>query len=70
MITNLNLFNQLLQVVMFQLTQTLHIRQIHRTILLALWANVFVNVIRFALQDSHTSAVEPVLAFVTADIEL
>lgn len=66
----LNLFDQLLQIVVLQLAEAFHVSEIHRIIALAVRADILVNKFGFALQNADAPAMEPILALVTANVEL
>lgn len=70
MTTHLNLFDQFLQIVKLLETQRLHVGKVDRIILVAIRAYVLVNVVCLALQYSNAPSVEPVLALITANVEL
>lgn len=64
------MFDQLLQIFVLQLTEAFHVGKIHRIVALAVRADVFINEFSFALQNANAPAMEPILALVTANVEL
>lgn len=66
----LNLFDEFLKAFVLLGAHLLHIRIVHRTILLTIRTNIFVDVFGFGLQNADTSAMEPVLTLVTANVKL
>jgi hypothetical protein len=47
----------------------LHISKVNRVVLLTIGADILVDEFGFALQNTHAFSVEPILTFVTADVE-
>lgn len=66
----LDLFHQLLEFFILFGTHILHVCEIDGIVLLTIGANIFVNTFGFTLQNAHTTTMEPVLTFVTANIKL
>lgn len=64
------LADHLAQLLVLGVAQRAHVRRLHRIALLALGADVLVDALRLRLHDAHAATVEPVLAFVAADVEL
>ena len=50
-------------------SKRLRVCKVNRVVLLTIWTNVFVNEVRFTLQDSNALSMEPILAFVATNVE-
>lgn len=68
-LAHLNIFYEYQQSLKVLLSKFLHVSEINGVIFLTIWTNIFVDEVSLALQNTDAFSMEPVLAFIAADIE-
>lgn len=63
------MLDQLFQIIKLLRAQRFHVGKIDRIINLTVGANVLIDELCLALQNSHAAPMEPVLAFITANVK-
>lgn len=67
--SHLNFLQKLVQLLKIAADKCLHVGKVDRVVFLAVGTNVLVDELSLALQDSDAFSVEPVLAFVAANVK-